>query len=170
MGKHLFARILRASGRLMLFVGAALGFGLTFVHIYLFFYNINHPEHVTQPIIITDETTTTTTASTAAESAGAVATVASNIFFILIAVVLVAIIIHIYNNHMRSLIRRLAKLFNVEIFTVEIASTIIAWTITTLLSIWLIPQASLVAIFAFIINELLFIFAWAAYGQPDYKL
>jgi hypothetical protein len=49
-------------------------------------------------------------------------------------------------------------------------STLLAWTIATLLLFFTIPVASIVTTFAFIINELLFIFAWGAYGQPNYKI
>ena len=34
----------------------------------------------------------------------------------------------------------------------------------------IIGVGAVIAAFAFIINELLFIFAWGAYGQPNYKI
>ena len=155
---------MRATGRLLLFVGAILGIGLIALHAYLFFYSLTHDGSTSFPIkaytdihaqpIINNNT-----------PAGIFVT----ILCVLIALTLVAIIVKIYNHHMRSIIAAIAKFFHVRIFHIEIISTLIAWTITTLLLIITAPAASILAIFALIINELLFIFAWGAYGQPNYK-
>jgi len=166
MKKHLFARILRASGRLLLFVGAALGFGLTFVEIYLFFFNLFNPEKTSQLIVIINgENVPSTT-----DNGEFFPTFAATTACVLGVIILLGIIAVLYNKYMRRIITKVAHLFRAQIFTVEIVATLIAWTVTTLLLACTIPMVSIVAIFAFLINELLFIFAWGAYGQPNYKI
>lgn len=166
MKNHLFARIMRASGRLLLFVGAIFGFGLTFVSAYSFIYRINHPEVHYAPIKIQDTPIT----GVIPEQSDPFIAIALTIAIVALVIVLFWIIAKIYNNHMRSIIARIARLFHAQIFTVEVVATLIVWTVCTLYLIFTIPFLSIVTIFAFLINELLFIFAWGAYGQPDYKL
>lgn len=166
MKNHLFARIMRASGRLLLFVGAIFGFGLTFVSIYSFIDHLNHPEVHNAPVRMYDMPIT----GVALEQSDPFATIAITIASITLALILLWIIAKIYNKHMRNIIARLARLFHAQIFTVEIVSTLIVWTVATLYLVFTIPFLSIVTIFAFLINELLFIFAWGAYGQPNYKI
>jgi hypothetical protein len=166
MKNHLFARIMRASGRLLLFVGAVFGFGLTFITIYYYFYRLNHPEMASTPAKIHDNPITGVTL----EQSDPFMTIAITIASVTLALILLWIIAKIYNRHMRSVIARLARLFHAQIFTVEIVSTLIVWTICTLYLVFTYPFLSIVTIFAFIINEFLFIFAWGAYGQPNYKI
>lgn len=166
MKNHLFARIMRASGRLLLFVGAVFGFGLTFMVIYQFFYKLNNPGSNVSPIhIIAGPETKNIIADFNPYMA-----VATTVISVLLAGFLLWVIAKIYNRNMRSIIARLARLFHAQIFTVEVVSTLIVWTICTLYLVFTIPFLSIVTIFAFIINELLFIFAWGAYGQPNYKI
>lgn len=164
MKRFYFARALRASGRLLLFIGAMLGIGLTAINIYLYFYRLNNPGVSLEPIQIFPQETTGAVYDSPSPTAAAVTATIS----IIAAIGLAALVAAIYNGHMRSIIARIARLFKAQIFTVEVVSTGIAWTITTLLLFFFIPSAAIVATFAFIINELLFIFAWGVYGQPNY--
>lgn len=166
MKRFLFARTLRATGRLLFFVGAMFGLGLTAINIYLYFYRLNNPGVAIEPIkILPSETTGAIYDSPNPYAAAITATIS-----LLVAVGLVALIAAIYNKHMRNIIARLARLFKAQILTVEIVGSGIAWTITTLLLVFFLPAGAIVSTFAFIINELLFIFAWGAYGQPNYKI
>lgn len=166
MKRYLFARILRASGRLLFFIGAMLGIGLTAINIYLFFYKLNNPNAVVEPIQILPQETTGAVYDNPNQAAIIVTTAIS----VVVAIGLIALIASIYNGHMRSIIARLATLFKAQIFTVEIVGAGLAWTVATLLLAFFIPAAAIVTTFAFILNELLFIFAWGVYGQPNYKI
>lgn len=167
MNRYVFARILRASGRLMLFAGAMLGLGLAAIQIYFYFYKLAHPEFAIKPVQI--EIPVASGAETA-NTTNLFATIITTTISVIVAAALIALIAKLYNKHMRNIVVRLAKLFKAQIFTVEIVGTLIAWTLTILLMAPLIPAASIAATFAFIINEFLFIFAWGAYGQPNYKI
>jgi hypothetical protein len=75
-----------------------------------------------------------------------------------------------YNNSMRRFLVKFAKFLKIQIISAELLCTFIAWTISTVLLIFTFPFLSIFSLFAFIINELLFVFAWGAYGQPNYKI
>lgn len=165
MKKNLLARTLRASGRLLLFVGAALGFGLACVFIYIYIYNLLNPEANVAVHPLYNQTSI----ANIAEQTDVVMTVLLSIGAAVIALICLGVVAKIYNNHMRRLIARIARLCHAQIFTVEIVGTLISWTLATLCMAIAVPYASILTIFAFIINELLFIFAWGAYGQPNYK-
>lgn len=164
MKRYFLARCMRATGRLLLFIGAIISIGLIALHAYLFFYSLTH-NGSTDFLIQSYTSTNTQPVINNSTPAGVFIT----ILCILVALTLVAIIAKIYNHHMRSIIAAIAKFFHVRIFYIEIISTLIAWTITTLLLIITAPAASILAIFALIVNELLIVFAWGAYGQPNYK-
>ncbi|MBR3323179.1 hypothetical protein IKG13_03930 [Candidatus Saccharibacteria bacterium] len=166
MKNHLFARIMRASGRLLLFVGAVFGFGLTFLAAYQVIHRLIHPGETFAPLRITETATT----GAAVEQGNPYMTIAITIGSVILALFLLGVIARIYNRSMRNIIAKLARLFHAQIFTVEIVSTGIVWTICTLLLVFTIPFLSIITIFAFIVNELLFILAWGAYGQPNYKI
>lgn len=166
MKRYLFARILRASGRLMLFAGTMLGLGLAAIHVYLFVYRLLNHEPTIQPIGLIPNKTT----GAIYDSPNTATTIVTATISIIVAIGLIALIAKIYNNHMRQIIARIARLFKAQIFTIEVVGTLIAWTITVLSMAPILPAASIVATFAFIINELLFVFAWGAYGQPNYKI
>ena len=159
---------MRATGRLLLFIGAMFSIGLVAINLYIAFYSLANPGK-TPPLIASYTTTPTNTQNILSNN-----DTPTNILIVaissLISLALIAIIIKIYNHHMRSIIARLARLLHIQIFSTEILSTMLAWTISTLLLAVLAPAASILSIFAFIINELLFIFAWGAYGQPNYKI
>lgn len=166
MKNHLFARIMRASGRLLLFVGAVFGFGLTFLAAYQFIHRLSHPGETVAPLRIIETATT----GAAINQGNPYLTIAVAIGSVILALFLLGVVAKIYNHHMRSIIARLARLFHAQIFTIEIVSTGFVWTIATLFLVFTIPFLSIITIFAFIVNELLFILAWGAYGQPNYKI
>lgn len=166
MKRYLFARTLRASGRLLLFAGAMLGLGFAAIHIYLFFYRLFNNEPLTPTIQLLPQEST----DAIYDNPNTFATFITAAISVIAALGLIVLITKLYNKHMRSIIARIARLFKAQIFTVEIISTLIAWTITVLSVAPIFPTASILATFAFIINELLFIFAWGAYGQPNYKI
>ena len=166
MKRYLFARTLRASGRLLLFAGIMLGLGFVAIQVYLFFYRLLNNEPLTPTVQLLPQEPTSVVDNRPVSFTAFV----TAIFSVVIALGLIILITKLYNKHMRNIIARIARLFKAQIFTVEIISTLIAWTITVLSVAPIFPTASILATFAFIINELLFIFAWGAYGQPNYKI
>ncbi len=166
MKKHLLARCLRAGGRLLLLVGGIFGFGMIIVTVYSLIYRAQHPES------IADAPVTPIPAPTVEHPADAnpAIIIATTIFAIALAVGLIIVIARMYNNSMRRLIGRIAKLLRIQIISAELLCTFIIWTIATVLLIFIFPILSIFSLFAFIINELLFVFAWGAYGQPNYKI
>ena len=167
MKRYLFARTLRAAGRLLLFIGAMLALGLTALNIYFLFYKIAHPGFVLKPLQFSFINTLTIDEMAGFNQFAAYITAVTSI---LLAIALIILVAKVYNEHARNAIARIARLFRVQIFTVEVMGTIIAWTITVLLFAFFVPAAAIIATFMFIVNELLFIFAWGAYGQPNYKI
>lgn len=142
-----------------------MGLGLLLLHIYTYFYNLQHPD---APIMALSDYKIYGTAVSAGEPT--VTSVLINILFGVFIVALFYIIARLYNRQLRSIIRRLAGLFNMNIFTMELLCTAFAWSIATLLLAISFPSISIFAAIAFVVNELLFIFAWEAYGQPKYKI
>ncbi len=165
MKKNLFARIMRASGRLLLFCGTVLAFGLTIIHIYMYVYHLQNPD---VDFEISDLTSVTTTVNN--NDGTNVMTYVLTGLAIVVAIGLLIVVAKIYNKHIRSVIARLARLFHAKIFTVEIVSTVIVWSIAALLIAIAFPAMSAIFAIALVINELLFVFAWGAYGQPNYKI
>ncbi len=166
MKEHLFARLLRAGGRLLLFVGTILSIGIVLVQSYIFLhhlFNPNEPQKTVESIVQVTES-----ASAGTYEVTPVRVIAIIACFAIV-ILLFILIAKIYNNHIRSIIERLAHLFHAKIFTVEIMSTLIVWTIATTYFLITLPEASVAMVLALIINELLFVLAWGAYGQPDYK-
>lgn len=150
----------------MLFVGTVMGFGFLLLHIYTFCYNLQHPD---APIkALSDYHISTVTQATNGEPT--VISVLINILMVIFIIALFYIIARLYNRQIRSILRRLSNLFRLNIFTMELLCTAIAWTITALLVTISFPSLGIFAVIAFVINELLFIFAWEAYGQPKYKI
>ena len=150
----------------MFFVGAMLGLGLAAIHTYIFIQSLINHETVSHPIRLLPHEAT----GAIYDAPNTAAIIVTTTISVVVAIGLIALIAKIYNDHMRNIIARLARLFKVQIFTVEIIGTLIAWTITVLSIAPILPAASIIATFAFILNELLFIFAWGAYGQPNYKI
>lgn len=166
MKRFYFARTLRASGRMLLFVGTMLSVGLTAIYTYLFFYRLSNPDVKFEPIQITaPESVVENTVQSSNQYVSFITAAIS----VVLAIALLAVIAKIYNGHIRNTIARLARLFKAQILTIEIMSTLIMWTIATLYFSFFIPAAAIASTFAFIINELLFLFAWGAYGQPNYE-
>lgn len=166
MKEHLFARLLRAGGRLLLLVGTILGIGIVLVQSYIFLhhlFNPSEPQKTVQSIVQVAED-----ASSVNYEVTPIRVIAIIACFAIV-ILLFLLIAKVYNNHIRSIIGKLARLFHAKIFTVEIMSTLIVWTIATTYFLITLPDASIAMVLALIVNELLFVLAWGAYGQPDYK-
>jgi len=166
MKKHLLARCLRAGGRLLLLIGAVFGFGMIIVSIYSLIYHAQHPEQ-SAPSAVTPIPSPEVTAP---DNGNPATTIITTIVAITLALALIIIIARMYNNSMRRFIDRFAKFLKIQIISAELLCTFVAWTVTTILLIFTFPVLSIFSLFAFIINELLFVFAWGAYGQPNYKI
>ncbi len=165
MKKHLLARCLRAGGRLLLLVGTIFGFGMIIVAVYSLIYRAQHPETVVDAPV-----TPISAPEVSATNDNPVVVVITTVFAILLAIGLLVVIARMYNNSMRRFLVGFAKFLKIQIISAELLCTFIAWTVATVLLIFTFPLLSIFALFAFIINELLFVFAWGAYGQPNYKI
>ena len=73
-----------------------------------------------------------------------------------------------YNDDIRKIIKNIANLIHLSIQVTELALVVFVWSIVVLLTIFNAPLFSILALFALIINELFFIFAWTAYGGKNY--
>ncbi len=170
MKNNLFARVLRASGRLLLFVGAVFDLGLIALAIYAIIYRINHPSETIPDIFGVVPAQTASGEATPGVNLNPALNIAITIGAIILTLALIIIAARIYNNSLRKYIAKLAKFFHITIFGAEIVFSLIVWTLATIILLFIFPAASVVTIFALIITELCFIFAWTAYGQPNYKL
>ena len=170
MKNHLFARVLRAAGRLLLFVGAVFDLGLIALAIYAIIYRIYHPNESIPDLFgatpVSDAVRTTTNTG----NPNPVLTIAITVGAILFTLALIILAARIYNNSLRKYIAKLAKFFHITIFGAEVVFSLIIWTLATIILLFIFPVASIITIFALIATELCFIFAWTAYGQPNYKL
>ena len=165
MKKHLLARSMRAGGRLLLLVGAIFGFGMIIVSIYSLIYRAQHPEAPQAPV-----TPVPAPSVSQPTESNPVTTIITTIVAVALALALIIVIARMYNNSMRNVIAKIAKLLKIKIISTELLCTFVTWTVATVLLIFVFPIISIFSLFAFIINELLFVFAWGAYGQPDYKI
>jgi hypothetical protein len=150
---------------LLLLVGGVFGFGMIIVSIYTLVYRAQHPETIAS-------TPVTPIPAPAVNSTdnNPTLTVITTIVAIALALALIYVIARMYNNSMRRFLVKFAKFLKIQIISAELLCTFIAWTIATVLLIFTFPVLSVFSLFAFIINELLFVFAWGAYGQPNYKI
>ena len=170
MKNHLFARVLRAAGRLLLFVGAVFDLGLIALAIYAIIYRINHPNEAVPDLFGATPVSDTVRTSAETGNTNTALTITITVAAILFTLFLIYIAARIYNNSIRKYIAKLAKLFHITIFSAETLFTLIVWALATIILLFIFPTASIVTIFALIITELCFTFAWTAYGQPNYKL
>ena len=166
MKKHLLARCLRAGGRLLLLVGAVFVFGMIVVSIYSLIYHAQHPESAAEKAVVPIQAPT----ATPSDNSNPATTIITTVVAVALALTLVIIIARMYNNSMRRFLVKFAKFLKIQIISAELLCTFITWTIATVLLIFTFPVLSIFALFTFIINELLFVFAWGAYGQPNYKI
>ena len=161
MKNHLFARCLRAAGRLLLFVGAVFDLGLIALAVYAIIYRINHPGETIPDLFGATPISTAVRETAESGNINPVLSTIITICAIIFAIALIYLAARIYNNSLRKYIGKLAKFFHISL---------IVWTIATVILLFIFPVASIISIFALIITELCFIFAWTAYGQPNYKL
>lgn len=170
MKNNLFARVLRAAGRLLLFVGAVFDLGLIALAIYAIIYRINHPNETIPDLFGATPVSDTVRTTVETSDPNPALTITITIAAILFTLFLIFIAARIYNNSIRKYVAKLAKLFRISIFSAETLFTLIVWALATVILLFIFPTASIIAIFALIITELCFTFAWTAYGQPNYKL
>ncbi len=166
-----FGRICRFLGRINLFIGFILCIGIGAL--------LLSASILEKPLIRhnPDSNVTSTTSHLSPKTSH---TPIINIFqnqflsWLLVAIIIAATAIAIaflayrYNATIRKLIASLAKHINFPIHIVELSLALLIWSPLLIMLIFSFPYAATFFIFSFIINELLFIFAWASYGMPDY--
>ena len=159
------ARIFRASGRILL--GIASIFSIGFIALAL-----------TSPLQTSDICSTPIQSTQQGQTTTSVQINSSNNFaFALIAIALTSLILFAlykslrqYNNSIRTIIRKISKLLKSSIYSTELLLATIIWAIATILAYAISPYIAIIILFSMIINILCFVFAWLAYGQPQYKL
>jgi hypothetical protein len=168
--KHYFARVCRVLGRFCMCIGAIFAVG----GIILAFLRLTDPS-------FTDSFTSTVQHSaveiTTQEARATSINTPSQFDLVLFAIAITAAIIALfwralksYNNALRELIAKCAKLIHAPIFGVEIIGTLAFWMLATIFITSELPLLGLYTLAILIINELLFVFAWASYGRPAYTL
>ncbi len=168
--KHYFARVCRVLGRFCMCIGAIFAVG----GIILAFLRLTDPS-------FTDSFTSTIQHSavevTTQEAQTTNINTASQFVLIIVALAIATAIIALfwralksYNNALRTLISKCAKLIHAPIFGVEIIATLVFWMLATIFITRELPLLGLCTLAILIINELLFVFAWASYGRPAYTL
>ncbi len=169
--KHYFARICRTLGRFSMCAGAILALGMIILGIL----------RATQPAINTQLSESYRAINNSSvDSLPSVTNNHASGFNLGAAMLAIAVSAGIilffaqalksYNSSIRKAIAKVAELAHLPIFIVELALTLIFWVITILFMFQDLPVFSLYIFITFIINELLFIFAWLSYGRPVYTL
>ena len=163
-----FARACRFLARILLFTGVLACIGIATISIIQAF----------RPTPSASESTPTTSPispSSVADNISKSSAAISPIFnaFITIVIILAALLCLLYlayryNSYARSLIAWIGRKLKLPIHFVELMLPLLFWTITTILLIPIFPIATIPVIFAFILNEFLFLLAWLAYGCPNY--
>ena len=164
---NLFPRICRCLGRFLLTIGAIFLVGF----ICLFFTSLT-PDH--QSI---EEFRDSLAIQNISDAGTVITTTASSTPVLLLILGIVASLailfcffraLKSYNDFLRNFIKRAAKTLHLKIFTLELISTTVIWGFLILILLNLLPIFTPFLLTALIINEFCFIFAWVAYGQPDY--
>ncbi len=169
MKEHLFARICRVLGRFLLCVGSILLIGTIIMAI--------TPNHLGQKtaeestlsrqsiaIIMTNPDPNTDNIATKIGL-----TTLSSVIIVSVAFVFI-FIMRRYNADIRNIIKKIADFIHVDIHLTELILTLAVWSLVVLLTIIFAPSFSIMAFNALAINELLFIFAWTAYGCVKYTV
>ena len=176
--KHYFARICRTLGRFSMCIGAVVAIGLILIYIAQIMQPqfAANPSDVAQQKILGDAIQSNIQYS-ARQNISTQPTLLQSIGTIFLAIAGVGIIALLfwrslknYNDFLRKIIAKTAKLAHLPIFTVEICLTLLFWAFITIFIAQTLPVFSVFAFFALVLNEFFFIFAWASYGRPVYTL
>lgn len=176
--KHYFARICRTLGRFSMCIGAVVALGLVLIYIAQMMQPqyVANPSNTTQQKILGDAIQGNIQHSVN-HRVNAQPTFLQSIGTIFLAVAGVGVIALLfwrslkhYNDFLRKIIAKIAKLARLPIFTVEICLTLLFWAFVTIFIAQSLPVFSVFAFFALVLNEFFFIFAWASYGRPAYTL
>ena len=160
---NIFARLCRVTGRFILTIGAILLIASICLQFMPNQAGIHEVVESVNQLPQDTSITITHTGSSVSPLAFIIALVFTALVFALFVPALGS-----YNNFIRTCIKKLAHLLKLKIFVTELALTIFVWTIVTVLGLSLSPLLAMFILCIAIINLLCFIFAWVAYGQPDY--
>ena len=162
MKNYLFARICRVIGRFLLTLGTVFLVG-SLVILFL-------PKPSSDPS--TDNSLSRQTVYSIVNNADTTAladTPANNTALAIIIIVFILVMRH-YNDDIRKIIGKIAKLTKLSIHQVELLSTTIVWGIVVHITVFHAPLFAIPAIIVLILNELFFIFARLGYGCKEYAL
>lgn len=170
MKNYLFARICRVIGRFLLTLGTVFLVG-SLVILFL-------PKPSSDPSTdnslsrqtvysIVNNANTTALADTPANNTALA--ILGIVFSIAIIIVFILVMRH-YNDDIRKIIGKIAKLTKLSIHQVELLSTTIVWGIVVHITVFHAPLFAIPAIIVLILNELFFIFARLGYGCKEYAL
>lgn len=85
-------------------------------------------------------------------------------------IIIFALVMRSYNGSIRRIIAKTANFCHLQIHTTELILATLAWLIVTIGVFLTTPLNAILVLPVLIINDLLFVFAWVAYGCPEYTL
>ncbi len=167
--KHLFARTCRVLGRFLLALGAVLCVASA---IFAFAPLVNPPK--TEEADVVEETPANPypvkLVKNPTTQNHSVAFILPSIIAVSIALFLLGISFRHYNRTIRNVIARIAKFSHLSISTTELTLSTLIWAIVNIIIFTTTPLFAILTFTAMIMNNLLFIFAWTAYGCPVYTI
>ena len=164
VNRNYFARACRLLGRLLLFASVISFVGIGTLSILQLFQSPSSAEPVTAPV-----------SPTTTENPAPISPVAVAFNFIVTAVIVFGAIlglcylIYKYNDYARHFIAWVSRKAKAPVHFVELALPLFFWTGTIVMLLPTFPAITILFIFAFILNEFSFLFAWLAYGSPNYE-
>ena len=169
MQQHLFARICRVLGRFFLCIGAIFTTGSLLLAVAPSLFQLDHsPETIQYYSLNNFFSNSCATSSASTTSNPALLILGLILTFAILAIFVLAL--KRYNHSIRHFIARLATQLRLSIHNTELLLTTFIWGILVIVAIAYLPIFAIPALVALAINDLLFIFAWTAYGCPVYVL
>ena len=170
MKNNLFARICRVAGRFSLCIGVILLIGTVALTIAPHFPNEANPENSS---LSKQSVGYLFVRHSGSHPDNLAETISLDVIgFALAALIIIAFILVMrrYNADIRKVIGKIAHVFSLSIHHAELLLTVLAWGAVIILTIFNEPILSIFTLYALVINELFFIFAWTAYGCKEYTL
>ncbi len=169
MQQHLFARICRVLGRFFLCIGTIFATGSLLLAFAPSLFRLDHSPETVQYYSLNNFFSSGCTTNSMDATNEPALLILGLILSLAILMIFVLALKH-YNHNIRHLIARLAAHLRLNIHVAELIITTLIWGILAIVTLAFLPIFAIPALAALIINNLLFIFAWTAYGCPIYVL
>ncbi len=162
--RNYFARACRFLARLMLFASILSFIGTASIMVYRIF----NPTATFESSSVVITTPASSAPSNPDQAAATAFAIIIDIVIIGAAILGVIYLANKYNEYARTFIDWFAHKTKFPIHYIELGIPALFWSLTILMLVFVFPLVTLPLIFAFILNEFLFIIAWLAYGSPIY--